>query len=146
MRHHVVASSLAVTLLVGSGCTAAIVHPSGSPLDATLMIAAHGESSGNHVAHAELLPLQEISIDEALRQIRPEWLRVNASSRATVEPARASVYVDDLYVGELDALRLIPVSAVTDLRFLAPSVARDRFGSGCHCSAGVILVMTRTHD
>jgi hypothetical protein len=146
MQHGIVASSLAVALLVSSGCTAAILHPIDSPLDATLMIAAHGESSGNHVPHAELLPLQEISIDEALRQIRPEWLRVNASSRATVEPARASVYVDDLYVGELDALRLIPVSAVTDLRFLAPSVARDRLGPGCHCSAGVILVMTRTHD
>jgi hypothetical protein len=146
MQHGIVASSLAVALLVSSGCTAAILHPIDSPLDATLMIAAHGESSSNHVPHAELLPLQEISIDEALRQIRPEWLRVNASSRATVEPARASVYVDDLYVGELDALRLIPVSAVTDLRFLAPSVARDRLGPGCHCSAGVILVMTRTHD
>jgi hypothetical protein len=146
MQRCVVASSLAVTLLVGSGCTAAIVHPIDSSLDATLMIAAHGESSGNHVARAELLPLQEISIDEALRQIRPEWLRVNPASRPTPEPARASVYVDDLYVGELDALRLIPVSAVTDLRFLAPSVARDRLGPGCHCSAGVILVMTRTHD
>jgi hypothetical protein len=68
---------------------------------------------------------------------------VNPSSRQVTAAARASVYVDDVYTGELEALRLIPVSAVVDARLLAPSVAHDQFGPGCRCGAGVIVVTTR---
>jgi hypothetical protein len=108
-----------------------------------MVVPARDESSTKRVAHAELISLQETSVEAALRQLRPEWMRVNPSSRQVEGQTTASVYVDDVYTGGLDALRLIPVSAVVDLRYLSPSEASDRFGTGCRCGAGVIVVTTR---
>jgi hypothetical protein len=146
-RQRATASSIVVLGIVVSGCTSGMVGSSApTALEAMAFASTRHESSMSHVGHSELVPLQEKSLEDALTQVRPEWLRVNSSARQVAEPARASVYVDNLYVGELDALRLIPVSAVIDLRFLAPSAARDRFGSGCRCAGGVILVLTRNHN
>jgi hypothetical protein len=114
-----------------------------APLDAMTITAARGGSSANRVVHAELARLQETSLDAALSQLRPEWFRVNPSSRQISGPARASVYIDEVYTGELGILRLVPVSAVIDVSYLGPSAARDRFGLGCQCAAGAIVVVTR---
>jgi hypothetical protein len=62
--------------------------------------------------------------------------------RQSAEPGIASVYVNDAYVGGLDALRLIPIDAVTDARYLTPTAARSWFGMSCRCTGGVILVST----
>jgi hypothetical protein len=100
--------------------------------------------SANRVVRADLASLQETSLDAALSQLRPEWLRVSPSSRQIAEPARASVYIDNVYTGDLGILRLVPVSDVIEVSFLGPSAARDRFGLGCQCAAGAIVVVTRT--
>lgn len=130
-------------LVAISGCATGPLRSSDlSAFDVITIAPAHA-STATLVARSELAPLQEASLEEALRQLRPEWLRVNPSSRQITEAARASVYVNDVYAGELDALRLIPVSAVIDARFLAPSAARDQLGPGCRCAAGVIAIATR---
>ena len=83
-----------------------------------------------------------MSLDDALRRLRPEWFRLPGSGRQAAEPAIVSVYVDLVYAGGVDALRLVPVPAVRGVRYLTPSAARDRFGTGCPCAGGVILVST----
>jgi hypothetical protein len=96
------------------------------------------------VDRAEIAPFEQESLDEALRRLRPAWLRVSPSQRGISEPARASVYTDDNYSGELDVLRNIPASVAIDVRYLPPVEARNRFGPGCRCAGGVILVRART--
>lgn len=145
MSNRAVVLSKVVVLVALCGCTAATVRSDFAPRD-VITIAPAYRSTATVVAHAELATLQEASVEDALRHLRPEWLRVSPSSRQVAEPARASVYVNDVYAGELETLRLIPVSAVIDARFLAPSAARDQFGSGCRCTGGVILISTRRKD
>lgn len=144
MRHHSATPSILVAVIAMSGCSSALVHSSDlAPLDVITVAPAHDGSSANRVSHAELVALHETSVEEALRQLRPEWLRVRPSSRQVGEPAHASVYIDNIYAGGLEVLALVPASVVIDVRFLAASSARDQFGSGCRCDAGVILVATR---
>jgi hypothetical protein len=113
------------------------------PTGAMMIIPARDEWSADRVAHAELMSVDETSVETALRRLRPEWMRINPSSLQIEGLATASVFVDDMYTGGLETLRLIPVAEVTDVRFLSPSIAHDRFGAGCRCGAGVILVATR---
>jgi hypothetical protein len=91
----------------------------------------------------DLSPVDQLSLDAALRQLRPEWFRLPASPPLAAMPTIVAVYIDLVYSGGIDALRLVPVSAVRDVRHLTPSAARDRFGPWCPCSGGVILVTTR---
>jgi hypothetical protein len=143
MKQRAAVPSTVVVFLAMSGCGSGTMHSRDLALDAMTITAAHSGSSANRVVRAELAPLQEMSLDAALSQLRPEWFRINPSSRQISEPARALVYVDNAYAGELGILRLIPVSAVIEVSLLGPSVARDRFGLGCRCAAGAILVVTR---
>jgi hypothetical protein len=133
-----------VLIAAVSACGSGIARGSDlSPAGAMMIIPLRDERSANRVAHAELMPLEETSVETALRRLRPEWMRVNPSSLQIEGQATASVFVDDVYTGGLEALRLIPVAEVVDLRYLPPSIAHDRFGAGCRCEAGVILVATR---
>lgn len=144
MRHRTALPSIAAVVAALAGCGRTIVRSSElSPFDVIAVGPAHGGSSATRVVRSDLMAIQETSLDAALGRLRPEWLRVNPSSRQVAQPAHASVYIDNVYMGDLDALRLVPVSAVIDVRFLAPSAARDQFGSACRCEAGVILVVTR---
>jgi len=54
--------------------------------------------------------------------------------------------VNDAYVGGLEALRLIPIDAVTDARYLTAFAARSWFGMFCPCAGGVIVVSTRADN
>jgi hypothetical protein len=116
-------------------------HRAALPSIAALASALAG--CGPTIVRSDLMAIQETSLEAALQRLRPEWLRLNPSARQVGQPARASVYVDNVYAGDLDVLRLVPVSTVIDVRFLAPSAARDQFGAMCRCEAGVILVATR---
>lgn len=145
MRQRTIVPTVSVLMAAVSACGSGVAYRGDlSPSGAMMVVPARDESSTNRIAHAELVSIEETSVDAALRRLRPEWMRVNPSSRQVEGQTTASVYVDDLYTGGLDALRLIPVAAVVDLRFLSPSRASDRFGAGCRCGSGVILVTTRT--
>ena len=90
--------------------------------------------------------MSELSLDEAVRRLRPEWLRTSPSARQSAEPGSASVYARDSYVGGLEALWLIPVGAVDEMRYLTPTAARSWFGMFCRCAGGVIVVTTRVEE
>jgi hypothetical protein len=132
VKHRTAATAIVGTFVALSGCGSGVIH------------ASDAASLGVMTVPARSASLQETSLDAALSQLRPEWLRVSPSSRQIAEPARASVYIDNVYTGDLGILRLVPVSDVIEVSFLGPSAARDRFGLGCQCAAGAIVVVTRT--
>jgi hypothetical protein len=144
MKHRAVVRLAMLMLVAVSGCSSGMIRSSNvAPIDMASTGPSYNGSSANRVLRAELAPLRETSLDAALRRLRPEWLRENPSNRQGTESARASVYIDNAYAGELETLSLIPASAVMDVSYLGPSAALDRFGSGCRCPAGVILVLIR---
>jgi len=110
----------------------------------TTFIRAKPQSRTDRLDREDLSTVDRLSLDVAVRQLRSEWFRLPATPRLFAPPTMVSVYIDFVYAGGVDALRLVPVSAVHGVRHLTPSAARDRFGSECPCSGGVILVLTRT--
>jgi hypothetical protein len=138
----------ATTWIVGafatlSGCGSGMIHAGDVAPLGVMTVPAHATSLANRVGRADLESLQETSLDAALSQLRPEWLRVSPSSRQVADPTHASVYIDNVYAGDIGILRLVPVSTVIEVSFLGSSAAHDRFGSGCQCTAGAIVVVTR---
>jgi len=98
-----------------------------------------------YIGRAEIAKVGQETLQDVVLRLRPDWLRWNPTSRATIDPAaRASVYTDGIYSGETEVLRTIPTEVVIDARYLPPVEARNRFGSACHCAGGVILVRTRS--
>jgi hypothetical protein len=135
-------AGIGVSFLALIATTACIQSPTGSAASFALT-AAHRTPQSSSVDRTELSALETESLYDALQRLRPEWFRVNPSSREPVELRRAVVYIDQVYYGELNELSLVPVAAVTGIRYLAPSQARHAFGSTCVCAGGVVLVLTR---
>jgi hypothetical protein len=129
-----------------SACGPAIAASEQSRYEQRAIVPAGRRASSDRVARQELAPLADLGLEDALRRLRPEWMRVSPTTRQAAEPGAASVYVNDAYVGGLDALRLIPIDAVTDARYLTPTAARSWFGMFCRCAGGVILVSTRGEE
>ncbi len=96
----------------------------------------------------------EISLDElrrvdvanardAIRRLRPEYLRPARLSRSAVDPQFAPVvYQNGTYAGNLAILETISLAEVLGIRYLPPVVAQVEYGSLCRCGGGVILVRT----
>ena len=103
------------------------------------------ETSNRTLTARDLAAAPGPTLEDAIRQLRPEFFRVNPPRAAVgrTEPVRAMVYVDNHYTGEPETLRTVPISAVIDVRYLSPSAAHDWFGPRCNCDGGAILVTTR---
>lgn len=78
---------------------------------------------------------------EAVRQLRPRWVRSRGPS-SLQGLAYAKVYLNGAHYGGLESLRRIPVQDVAEIRFLSASDATTRFGTG-HVG-GIIMVITRS--
>lgn len=107
------------------------------------LYASSGYSSARHLGRAALLSVAGETTADAVRQLRPDWLRPNRTPGKAAELVRPSVYIDGVYAGSPDELRLVPLATALDLRFLPPSAAWDQFGAARRCEGGVILVVTR---
>jgi hypothetical protein len=104
----------------------------------------HRSAEPNVLLAEDIAKVDGRTLDDALRQLRPEILRANAIIRqASMDFVPPSVYVDDRFLGSTDALRLIPVEGVVEVRLVKPFAARGMFGTDCPCAAGVIAVTTR---
>jgi hypothetical protein len=86
------------------------------------------------------------STSDALHRLRPEFLRTTRviTGVPDADPMTApSVYVNGKYAGELNALELIPLAVIEEIRFLRPSQAKDSWGAYCRCGGGVIHIRTK---
>lgn len=78
---------------------------------------------------------------DAVRLLRPEWLRPRGSRASNIMPG---VIVDNTPVGEVgdvSYLRTIPLTNIHEIRFLSASDATTRWGTGY--VGGAIQVITR---
>lgn len=134
---------LSVLVLVSSACFTRNPHADGLS-SSTIFFRAHSRSAGDRLDDGDFSSVDRMSLDDALRHLRPDWFRLPVAASLTAEPALVSVYINLVYAGSVNSLRLVPVSAVRGVRYLRPSAARDRFGPSCPCAGGVILVSTVT--
>jgi hypothetical protein len=97
------------------------------------------------VSGYELRAVGAQSAADALRRLRPEFLRPTsaAMNTASVADRLPVVYVDGQYIGRLESLEFVPLDAIEEIRFLRPMQGLERWGPGCHCAAGVVHVLTR---
>jgi hypothetical protein len=100
------------------------------------------ERPSDVILPAEIRAIQANTAADAVRQLRPEFLRSVPTSMFFKAPA-PSVYLDGRYAGSLDVLSTIPVAPIVEIRYVTASAAKSAFGSYCACDGGVILVRTR---
>lgn len=93
-----------------------------------------GGGNRNLIGSEELQEVLDLNAYEAVRRLRPAWLR----SRTTDGP---SVYVDGMRGGGMDDLRTLDTADIQEIRFLSASDATTRFGT--NNVDGAILVTTR---
>lgn len=95
----------------------------------------------NMVTAEELSRVQNTNLYDALRQIRPAFLRSRTVSSATNEAQPIQVYLDGTRMEGVDYLKQIPTTTVKSVQFLEPQQANARFGG--NNSGGALLVTTR---
>lgn len=79
---------------------------------------------------------------EAVRSLRPSWLRERPMSISNPEGAEVVVYVDGVRMAAgLESLRQLRTDTIVRMEYMTPSDATTRFGTG-HVG-GAILVTTR---
>ncbi len=104
--------------------------------------AGSASSSRDLIVEADLEGLDNLSVYEAIRRLRPNWLRYRGQA-VMVGPDRETlrVYLDGSYYGDADATGNLQVRNVLEIRFLDARQATLRFGTG-H-TVGAILVTSR---
>jgi len=86
----------------------------------------------NVITQDELADLQQLDALQVVQRLRPRWLRIRAGAvpETVVNGSRIE--------GQAEALRNYRVGEIRELRYLSPSDATLRFGTGY--PAGAILV------
>lgn len=117
---------------------------------ATGVLAACGSSQAGSRPTTSVLTGEEIRGSTALtafdvvQQLRPQYLR--ARGQRTLQRADAGepvIYVDNLRAGGIDALRTIRAGEIEEIRYLTPSEATTRYGTG-HLGGAIAVVLRRS--
>ena len=102
-----------------------------------------GTSTGPTITRADLENRAHMNTYDIVMQLRPAWVRPRGSPSFQTPSGRfAVVYVDQGRLGLPDSLRQIDPAAIDEIRYLNPTDATTRFGTG-HMG-GAILVTSRT--
>jgi hypothetical protein len=98
-------------------------------------------SQHNVITADELTRAGDVTLYEALRTLRPAFLRSRGNiPGATTPAAPIQVYVDGIRVGEMDQLQQIVAKTVQEVRFLEPQQAISRFG-GNNTGGALVIIM-----
>lgn len=97
-----------------------------------------GRTSGGRdvITREEFGGLVEANAYDAIQRLRPWWLR---AQRGGQEPV---VYLDNVRYGELDALRMVALENLREIRFISSTDATTRWGTG-HTGGVILLVQQR---
>lgn len=120
------ATMIAVALVVAAAC------------------APHSTSGGrtgqhNLITAEELARAGDVSLYEALRQLRPAMLQSHGGQGVMSGQAPVQVYVGSEQMEGIDHLRVIAARTVRQVQFLEPQQANARFGQN---NAGGALIVT----
>ena len=98
-------------------------------------------SQHNVVTADELARAGDVTLFEALTQIRPAFLRSRGAIPGATSPASpVQVYIDGMRMGGLEHIRQIAAKNVTEVRFLEPQQAIARFG-GDNTGGALVIVL-----
>lgn len=120
-------SSLVLVAALGLACSSATSAGGGTTAERPAPSQRH---TGNVITADELSRLAAMSLEEAVRALRPTWLR-NAPS--TIRPNAEGtivIYLDRVRLGGPESLRQINPMQVSEVRYYSPSEAELRFGPG----------------
>ena len=133
---------------LGAACTASVAGQQGEALmlnrpspvsDGPRARGASDVLTADELARADV----QTTVD-GVRRLRPEFLRptqvVGTDGPVHVYP---SVYLNSQYAGHAEALGLIALDAVQQIRFVRAAAARYWWGALCPCAGGVIYVRTK---
>lgn len=99
-------------------------------------------SSRNVLTREQILETQAGTALDALRSLRPSWLRPRGTA-TSMQPPPIMVFIDNVRSGaSLERLASIDVSSVEEIRWINARDATTRWGTGV--AGGVIQVITRT--
>ena len=86
---------------------------------------------------------QGTTLLDAVRRLRPEFLKARNVASGTIRRQHAEVYIERMRAGGLDVLRTIPIGHVESVRYISPMDALIRYGSLRNHQGGVIMVTLR---
>jgi hypothetical protein len=96
---------------------------------------------------AELVQARVTTTADGVRQLRPNFLQgIRTISGGAIVDVAPSVFLNGSYAGGVEALELVSLDAVNEIRFIRPAQAHDFWGSSCPCNGGVIHVRTKRGD
>ena len=130
-------SFFALAFILGA-CSSSSDYPLGS--DAASRSAA-SRGTPNLIVRAELDELASQSMMLALQKLRPRWLRPARTRALDRMPSLPQIIVDQTSRREFEALNAIFINDVETLRYLSPSSATTRYGTGF--PGGLIEITTR---
>jgi hypothetical protein len=132
MRHLIQASLVTALLLVPAACGGSRSSAAESTTPTTRR---------DIIAREELDRGQWANAYEAVRNLRPQWLRVRGRDTINSEPGTVQVVLDDVRLGGTDALRTLPLTGVVYFQWMDGISASQRWGTGF--GNGAILISTR---
>jgi len=100
-----------------------------------------GAGSGNArhtLTREQILDTQEPTLLEAVRRLRPNWLRARGPARSAMGLVTVAVYVNDVRRGGVASLRDIRPESVGSVEFIPATEANTRYG--LQVAGGVISV------
>ena len=133
--------ALGLAAAAGGGC-ARSTTAAARPAAATAAPRPAVPANARVIELAELRSARWGTAYDAVRWLRPQYLHDRAPSFDSPGGHAPAVYIDNLYAGGVDALELIPGTAVARIVFLSPSEASFRFGTSRDNRGGAIVVQT----
>lgn len=96
-------------------------------------------STRNVITNAELQRAGDVSLYEALTQLRPTFLKSRGTAGFRTVPSPVQVYVGELQMEGVAHLHELMAKNVKEVRFLEPQQANARYGGN---NSGGALVIT----
>jgi type IV pilus biogenesis protein CpaD/CtpE len=140
-------TGLTRTLLIGAvlagtaGCASSgTAGQAGEPQTSTVSAPIRQRKDPNVITEEELASRSTLTARQVIEQLRPQFLRVRGTT--TLGNAQTAdviwVYFDGTRMGTVEVLNNIGAHEIREIRYLSPSEATNRYGTG-HVQ-GAILV------
>ena len=108
---------------------------------------AGGGQAGSRAGSRNLIVAEELgggvfsNLGDAVRRLRPAWLRPRGTTSAQTPGASGlPVYIDNVRAGDMSRLESISVERVKEVRYLDPREATFRWGTG-HTGGAIEVIM-----
>ncbi len=95
----------------------------------------------NLIVRAELEATNFTNVYDAVRRLRPRWLRTRGTTSTRGAEPGMRLFVDNVPSGGIERMESLPIDLVEQVRYLSPSDATTRWGT--NMSLGAIEVIMR---